>query len=148
VRHETDVWMEITTLLIPDENDADREIHRQSAWLAENLGVDVPLHFSAFHPDWKMLDRSATSPSTLIRARKIAMEHGLKYVYVGNIHNHEHSSTYCHSCGSLLIGRDWYELSEWCLDEEGKCEFCGAECAGHFEAKPGTWGRKRRPIRI
>ncbi len=146
--HQTDVWVEITTLLIPGENDSDRELHAECAWIAKNLGPDVPLHFSAFHPDWKMLDKPNTPPDTLIRARAIARSHGLRYVYLGNIHSHEGSSTYCHGCGEILIGRDWYELSDWGLSEDAHCAQCGTACPGVFETKPGTWGRKRQPVRL
>ena len=148
LRHETDVWFEITTLLIPGENDSDKELHEEAAWIRENLGPNVPLHFSAFHPDWKMRDKPNTPPETLTRARKIAMGHGLNYVYLGNIHNHEGSSTYCNNCGEIVIGRDWYELSDWNLNDTGKCTNCGTQCAGRFEGPPGDWGRKRRPLTI
>ena len=148
LKHETDVWVEITTLLIPGENDSDRELNAECAWIAENLGLDVPLHFSAFHPDWKMCDIPNTPPDTLIRARTIAHDHGLRYVYLGNIHSHEGSSTYCHGCGEILIGRDWYKLSDWELSEDARCKKCGMPCPGLFDSKPGTWGRKRQPVRL
>ena len=148
LKHETDVWFEITTLLIPGENDSDRELHEECAWIAEHLGADVPLHFSAFHPDWKMRDKPNTPPDTLIRARKIALEYGLRYVYLGNIHSHEGSSTYCHSCGEIMIGRDWYELSDWNVTDDGKCVKCGTACAGRFDGPPGDCGRKRQPIKL
>jgi len=146
LKHETDVWFEITTLLIPGENDTEREINEECEWIKEHLGSDVPLHFSAFHPDWKMLDKSNTPPSTLFKAREIAQNHGLRYVYLGNIHNFSGSSTYCHRCGEILIGRDWYELSTWKLTPGGECEKCGEKCAGIFDGLPGTWGRKRQTI--
>ena len=148
LKHETDVWVEITTLLIPGENDSDRELNAECAWIAKNLGPDVPLHFSAFHPDWKMCDIPNTPPDTLIRARTIAHDHGLRYVYLGNIHSHEGSSTYCHGCGEILIGRDWYKLSDWELSEDARCKKCGMPCPGLFDSKPGTWGRKRQPVRL
>ena len=148
LKHETDVWFEITTLLIPDENDSEKEINEECAWIMENLGPDVPLHFSAFHPDWKMRDKPNTPPETLHRARRIAREHGLRYVYLGNIHDYDGSSTYCHSCGETLIGRDWYELSNWSLTQNGLCSNCGAECNGVFDGPPGAWGRKHQPIRM
>ena len=148
LKHETDVWVEITTLLIPGENDSDRELNAECAWIAKNLGPDVPLHFSAFHPDWKMCDTPNTPPDTLIRARTIAHDHGLRYVYLGNIHSHEGSSTYCHGCGEILIGRDWYKLSDWELSEDARCKKCGMPCPGLFDSKPGTWGRKRQPVRL
>lgn len=148
LKHDTDVWVEITTLLIPGENDSDRELNAECAWIAENLGPDVPLHFSAFHPDWKMRDKPNTPPDTLMRARAVAHGHGLRYVYLGNIHSHEGSSTYCHGCGEILIGRDWYELSDWGLGEDACCVHCGTACPGVFDSKPGTWGRKRQPVRL
>ena len=148
LKHETHVWFEITTLLIPGQNDSDAELHEECAWIAENLGNDVPLHFSAFHPDWKMRDIEATPADTLRRARTIALEYGLRYVYVGNVHDADSSSTYCHECGEVLIGRDWYQLSTWNLTETGACISCGTQCAGIFDGPPGTWGRQRKPLRL
>ena len=148
LKHETDVWFEITTLLIPGENDSDGEIDELSSWVASELGVDVPLHFTAFHPDWKMRDRPPTPASTLSRARAIARGNGLRYVYTGNVHDHEGGSTYCHECGERLIGRDWYTLTDWRLNDEGGCAVCNAPCAGHFEAESGTWGARRQPVRL
>ncbi|MGD8742565.1 MAG: AmmeMemoRadiSam system radical SAM enzyme [Granulosicoccaceae bacterium] len=148
IHHDTDVWLEITTLLIPGENDSDKEIEELSRWVVGHLGPDVPLHFTAFHPDWKMLDYPPTPPATLTRAREIAMKNGLRYVYTGNVHDETGGTTYCHSCGHRLIGRDWYELTAWGLDAEGKCEKCGTACAGVFEAKAGDWGSRRQPVRL
>ena len=148
LKHETQVWFEITTLLIPTKNDSDAELHAECAWIAEHLGPDVPLHFTAFHPDWKMGDIPATPPATLRRARDIALQHGLRYVYVGNVHDKAGSSTYCHGCGAELIGRDWYELSTWHLDETGKCLTCQTQLPGVFDGPPGDWGAKRQPIKI
>jgi pyruvate formate lyase activating enzyme len=146
IRHETSVWLEITTLLIPGENDSEQELDALTSWVASKLGPDVPLHFSAFHPDWKMLDKPSTPRETLIRAREIAMRNGLRYAYVGNVHHKAGDSTYCHQCGQLLIGRDWYQLSEWNLTPQGTCNRCGTPCAGVFEAKPGSWGARRLPV--
>jgi pyruvate formate lyase activating enzyme len=145
---ETGVWFELTTLLIPGENDSDEELHAMSRWIVDNLGVEVPLHFTAFHPDWKMRDTPPTPPETLHRSRDIARKAGMRYVYVGNVHDKAASSTYCHACQALLIGRDWYQLSDWNLDENGHCRHCGTACAGVFRATPGTWGRKRQPVRL
>jgi len=145
---ETPVWIELTTLLIPGENDSDEELHKLAQWVAEELGYEVPLHFSAFHPDWKMRDHPPTPHATLSRARRIAMEHGLRYVYVGNVHDRRESSTWCHQCGRLLIERDWYELGEWHLTPEGRCDACGTPVAGRFEAAPGQWGARRQPVRM
>jgi pyruvate formate lyase activating enzyme len=146
--HETDVWTEITTLLIPGENDSDAELEAMSAWVVENLGPDVPWHFTAFHPDWKMLDVPPTPPATLTRARRIARERGVRHAYTGNVHDLEGGSTYCHGCGECLIGRDWYELSTWRLTDVGRCESCGTACAGVFEGRPGTWGARRQPVQL
>jgi pyruvate formate lyase activating enzyme len=143
--HETDVWVEITTLLIPGLNDSDQEIDAETRWVAERLGTDVPLHFTAFHPDWKMLDRPHTTPATLSRAREIALANGLRYVYTGNVHDRAGQSTYCHGCGALVIERDWYALGAWNLDA-GRCGTCGERCAGVFEERPGTWGARRLPV--
>lgn len=148
IHHETPVWLEITTLLIPGENDSEAELDALSAWVADKLGPEVPLHFTAFHPDWKMRDKPRTPPTTLVRARDIALRNGLRYVYVGNVHDASGSSTYCHHCGQMLIGRDWYQLSEWNLTPEGACKRCGTACAGVFEAKPGEWGAKRQPVSL
>jgi pyruvate formate lyase activating enzyme len=148
LRHETNVWMEITTLLIPGENDGDAEIGALANWVGAELGVDVPLHFSAFHPDWRMRDKPPTPPVTLSRARTIAMERGLRYVYTGNVHDPAGGSTWCHACGALLIARDWYELGAWTLDARGCCRNCGTPAAGTFEPTPGNWGRKRQPVRL
>ena len=148
IKQETGTWLEITTLLIPGENDDSREIDAMTRWMAENLGTDVPLHFSAFHPDWKMLDTPATPPATLSRARDIAMSNGLNFVYTGNVHDPRGGSTYCKSCGELLIGRDWYVLTAWGLTEEGRCRNCGTVCPGVLESRPGSWGAKRMPVRI
>lgn len=148
LKHETDVWFELTTLLIPDENDSDKELEQMTQWVVENLGPEVPMHFTAFHPDWKMLNKPSTPPATLTRARRIAMKNGVRYAYTGNVHDEAGGSTYCHQCGTKLIGRDWYVITAWHLTEDGACRSCGTRCAGVFEAKPGTWGAKRMPIRL
>ncbi len=152
LKHETDVWFEITDLLIPGENDSEAEIEDMTQWLMENLGPDVPLHFSAFHPDWKMLEKANTPIGTLIRAREIALKNGLHYVYTGNVHDYDGSSTYCHNCGEILIGRDWYELSTWNISFEGNytgnCAHCGTPVPGVFDGPAGDWGRKRMPVRF
>jgi pyruvate formate lyase activating enzyme len=148
LKHETDVWFELTTLLIPGENDSEAELEAMTQWVVEQLGPDVPMHFSAFHPDWKMQDHPPTPPATLRMARQIAIKNGVRYAYVGNVHDPAGDSTYCHHCGELLIGRDWYELSEWRLTPEGNCQACGTPCAGVFEAQPGDWGAKRLPVRL
>ena len=144
LKQETAVWFEITTLLIPGHNDSAEEIARLTEWIAGNLGPDVPLHFTAFHPDFKMLDVPRTPSETLVSARKQALVAGLHHVYVGNIHDPENDSTYCATCGQLLIERDWYQLGRWNLDERGCCKFCGAQLPGFFDMKPGGWGRPCR----
>ncbi|MDH5233060.1 MAG: AmmeMemoRadiSam system radical SAM enzyme [Gammaproteobacteria bacterium] len=148
VKHETQCWLEITTLLIPGKNDSDQELNLLTQWINEKLGAEVPLHFSAFHPDWKMQDIPSTPQSTLDKARQIAKANGLHHVYTGNVHDKAGQSTYCHHCGELLIGRDWYELSDWNLDQGGHCQQCHTPLAGVFEAQAGHWGSKRRPIVI
>jgi len=148
LKHETDVWFEITTLLIPGENDSAAEIEQECQWVVDHLGVDVPIHFTAFHPDWKMIDKPPTPASTLRRARRIAVEHGIRYAYVGNVHDPDADSTYCHGCSETLIGRDWYELLSWNLTEDGRCGACGERCAGVFEGPPGDWGAKRQPVSL
>lgn len=148
LRHDTNVWFEITTLLIPEENDSDQELHAMSEWVAEHLGPDVPLHFTAFHPDWKMKDKPHTPAATLSRARQIALSKGLHYVYTGNVHDRGGGSTYCPACKQRLIERDWYELGEWHLDDQGRCDFCQTPLAGVFEKMPGDWGAKRQPVRL
>jgi pyruvate formate lyase activating enzyme len=147
LRHETNVWFEVTTLLIPGENDSDTELHRASEWFAENLGPDVPWHFTAFHPDFKMLDKQYTPAATLTRARTIARSKGLHYVYTGNIHDRQGSSTWCPGCGNMLIERDWYELGKWNLESD-RCRFCDCEIAGVFEEQRGNWGARRLPVRL
>jgi pyruvate formate lyase activating enzyme len=148
IHHETDCWMELTTLLIPGENDSDAELQAMTRWVVEHLGPDVPMHFSAFHPDWKMLDTPPTPPATLTRARAIAMHNGIRYAFTGNVHDEDGESTYCHGCGSRLIGRDWYVITDWRLTADGRCPDCGEQCAGHFEAQPGSWGARRQPVTI
>ena len=148
IKHETNVWLELTTLLIPGHNDSDRELNEMTEWVVSELGSDVPMHFSAFHPDYKMLDIPPTPLSTLTRAREIAIKNGIRYAYTGNVHDKSGESTYCHNCGETLIGRDWYRLSEWNLDADGNCKSCGTHCAGRFEEQAGDWGDKRMPVRL
>ncbi len=143
LRHETEVWLELTTLLIPGLNDSDAEIRSECEWIRDKLGPDVPLHFSAFHPDFKMLDISPTPPATLRRARALAREVGLQHVYTGNVHDIDGDTTSCTGCGEPLIVRDWYELLEYRLDAQGRCPSCQTPLAGRFDAKPGQFGRRR-----
>lgn len=146
VAHETDVWMELTTLLIPGKNDSDDELNEMTHWVVENLGPDVPMHFTAFHPDWKMKDIPHTPPETLTRARQIAIQNGVNYAYTGNVHDSSGGSTYCPACHEVVIERDWYELGFWGLEDGGCCKHCGHKIAGIFEATPGNWGAKRVPV--
>ena len=148
LKHETNVWVELTTLVIPGYNDSEQEINDMTRWVVKELGPDVPMHFTAFHPDWKMMDVPSTPFNTLSRAREIAMNNGVRYAYTGNVHDEKGESTYCHHCGEKLIGRDWYVLSTWNLDEHGACNKCGTPCAGVFEAQAGTWGSRRQPVRL
>jgi pyruvate formate lyase activating enzyme len=148
IHNETDIWLELTTLLIPGENDSEQEIQQMVNWVVQNLGADVPMHFSAFHPAWKMLDHPSTPTRSLKMAREIALENGVNYAYTGNVRNPEGDSTWCSNCGELLISRDWYQLDSWNLDPDGNCTFCGHTCAGVFEARPGTWGARRLPVRM
>ena len=148
VHHETDVWLELTTLLIPGKNDSREEVEAMCQWVVENLGPDVPMHFTAFRPEWKMLDIPRTPDHTLTMARAIAMEAGVRYAYTGTVHDPRGNSTFCHSCGELLIERDWYEMGRWNLDAQGRCPACGTAVAGVFEAEPGNWGSKRQPVRF
>jgi len=148
LKHETSVWFELTTLLIPGENDSDQELDAMTSWVVDRLGPDVPMHFTAFHPDWKMTDTPHTPPETLSRARDIAQKNGVRYTFTGNVHDEVGGSTYCHACYTKLIGRDWYELGEWHLDKNGNCGRCGVRCAGIFDGPPGKWGRRRLPVRL
>lgn len=148
LRHETQVWLELTTLLIPGENDSSEEIEAMTRWVVGELGPDVPMHFTAFHPAWKMRSTPATPHATLTRARRIAMDNGVRYAYVGNVHDPQGESTYCHRCGQILVGRDGYVLSTWHLTADGCCERCGTPCAGVFEAGPGHWDGRRQSVRL
>jgi len=148
IAHETDTWLELTTLLIPGLNDSDDEIDAMTRWIVDRLGPDVPMHFTAFHPDWKRRARPPTPASTLSRARAIASGNGVRYAYTGNVRDPEGQGTRCHVCGRPVIGRDGYELTRWALDDVGRCRGCGTRCAGIFEAPPGRWGEHRLPVLI
>ena len=151
LKHETNTWFELTDLLIPGENDSDAEIREMTQWIVQQLGPEVPLHFTAFHPDWKMRDKPPTPMATLNRCRDIALDNGLQHVYTGNVHDLRGSSTYCHGCGEMLIGRDWYELSTWAVsirNGQTVCAHCGTPLAGVFEGRPGNWGAQRKAIQV
>ena len=145
---ETDVWTEITTLLIPGKNDSDEELRAQCMWIRENLGRDVPLHFTAFHPDWKMTDLPATPAATLTRAREIAQLAGLNYVYTGNVHDARGGATYCPSCEKAVVERDWYRIGAYELDDTGACRSCGTQLPGRFGKFGRPFGPRRIPVRI
>jgi pyruvate formate lyase activating enzyme len=146
--HETSVWVEITTLLIPGHNDSDAELERLTRWVVDQLGPNVPLHFSAFHPDYKLLDVPPTPPATLARARGIALANGVRYAYTGNVTDRTGQSTACHACGALLIERDGYEIGTYRVRDDGCCGVCGAQVPGVFAGPAGHWGSRRLPVRI
>jgi len=146
VANHTDTWLELTTLLIPGKNDGDAELHQMSQWIVDHLGPDVPLHFSAFHPDFKLQDTPPTPLATLTRARRIAMDAGIRFVYCGNVHHPPSDTTWCPACGEAVIVRDWYELQAWNL-KEGRCGSCGEPIPGVFEDQPGHWGRRQARVR-
>jgi pyruvate formate lyase activating enzyme len=148
LKRETDTWFEITTLLIPGKNDSDTEIEAMSAWIARELGTDVPLHFTAFHPDYKMMDLPRTPGATLTRARDIALEAGIRFVYTGNVHDRTGGTTFCPGCRKPLIERDWHEILRYELTAEGRCRHCDAQVPGHFDAFEGQWGRRRKAVRL
>ena len=147
LKHESDVWFEITNLLIPNANDSTDELKQMCEWIVDAVGPDVPIHFTAFHPDFRMTDRERTPHETLLTARQIAIDQGIKFAYVGNVHDVQNQSTYCSGCGQLLIERDWHQLGTYSLIGN-RCNQCSETIPGHFDQKPGTWGRKRQPIRI
>jgi pyruvate formate lyase activating enzyme len=148
LKHETNVWFEITNLIIPGWNDSEAELEAMTQWVVQELGPDVPMHFSAFHPDYKMMDVPHTPPATLTQARNIAVKNGVRYAYTGNVHDRIGDTTFCYQCGEKLIERDWYQLIGYRMDENGRCPTCGAKCAGVFEKQPGHWGRRRQPVRL
>ncbi len=148
LKHETDVWLEITNLLIPGKNDSAEEIDQMTSWIVERLGPDVPIHFTAFHPDYKMLDTPPTPPATLTRAREIALANGIDHAYTGNVFDAGGQSTYCRGCGGCVIERDWYRLGAYRLTDDGRCEACGTRLPGVFCGPAGSWGARRLPVRL
>jgi pyruvate formate lyase activating enzyme len=148
LKNDSDVWFEVTNLVIPGHNDGDQEIEEMSGWIFEHLGPDVPVHFTAFHPDFKMLDVAHTPASTLSRARDIALAEGLRYVYVGNVHDPAGDSTYCPGCGACVIERDWYELGAYRLTGDGECRSCGTSIPGVYDGQCDRWGARRVPVRL
>ncbi len=150
LHHETQVWLEVTTLLIPGRNDSDAEIREESRWIRRELGCDVPLHFTAFHPDFKMTDLPATPAATVERARRIALDEGLRYVYTGNVHDREGGTTFCPGCRAALVQRDWHRIDGYRLTDDGKCPDCGTAIAGRFTRfdRRAQFGRRRIPVAI
>ncbi|MCU0283866.1 MAG: AmmeMemoRadiSam system radical SAM enzyme [Candidatus Nanopelagicales bacterium] len=148
VATRTDTWLELTTLLIPGHNDGEAELDAMTRWVVEHCGPDVPMHFSAFHPDWKMRDVPATPPATLRRAREIALANGVRHAYTGNVHDRAGDTTHCPGCGAAVIERDWYQLRAYRLDGTGHCRACGTRVAGVFDGPAGDWGRRRLPVSI
>jgi pyruvate formate lyase activating enzyme len=146
VRHETDTWLELTTLLIPDMNDGDAELDEMTGWVVDHLGPDVPMHFTAFHPDYRMLDVPPTPHATLSRARRIALDNGVRHAYTGNVRDHDEQSTYCDACGAMVIERVGYAIGRYRLDDEGHCTACGTGVPGVFDGPAGHWGSARRPV--
>jgi pyruvate formate lyase activating enzyme len=146
--HETDVWVEITNLIIPGKNDSDAELDAMTGWVVEHLGPDVPMHFTAFHPDFKMTDIEHTPAPTLTRAREIARRNGVRYAYTGNVHDAHGGSTSCAGCGAIVVERDWYDIRRYHLTDDGRCERCGAALPGRFDGPVGSWGARRMPVRI
>lgn len=145
LKHESNVWFEITNLIIPEENDSEEEIARMCDWIVENLGTDVPVHFTAFHPDFKLMNRPGTPPETLRRARRQALDAGIRFVYTGNVDDLANQSTFCPGCQSMVIERNWYELGKYRI-RDGQCMECGYQIPGCFQNKKGDWGRKRLPV--
>ena len=148
IKRHTRTWLELTTLLIPGENDSAAEIDAMTAWVVEHLGPEVPMHFTAFHPDWKMTDKPSTPPATLIRAREIARKNGVRFAYTGNVRDPAGNSTWCPRCAALLIERDGYRIGRWGLDDHGACRQCGTAIPGVFDPEPGRFGARRIPVRI
>jgi pyruvate formate lyase activating enzyme len=148
LKHETAVWFEITNLLIPGLNDSPEEIDAMTRWIVASLGPDVPIHFTAFHPDYKLRDRPPTPPETLSRAREIALANGVRYAYTGNVFDVDGQSTYCHGCGERVIERDWYRLGAYGLTDDGRCRTCATQLPGVFAGRAGTWGRRRLAVRL
>jgi len=145
IKNESSVWLEITNLIIPQQNDSPDELRQMCDWIVDNLGDEVPLHFTAFHSDYRMMDTPPTPPATLISARDIAWKSGLKHVFTGNVFDPQRQSTFCPVCGKLLIERIQYDVAKYHI-RSGCCQYCGQQIAGHFEDQPGHWGTRRVPV--
>jgi pyruvate formate lyase activating enzyme len=148
LKHGTNCWFELTTLLIPGKNDSPAEIEAMSRWIVRELGPDVPLHLTAFHPDYKMTELTATPPATLVRSREIALAEGVRYVYTGNVHDRTGGTTFCPGCAKPLVVRDWHEILDYGLTDDGSCRHCGTAIPGRFERYEGAFGPRRIPIRM
>jgi pyruvate formate lyase activating enzyme len=148
LKRETNVWFEITTLLIPGKNDSDAELEAMCKWIVRELGTDVPLHFTAFHPDYKMTDLPHTPTATLVHAREIGLKEGIRYVYTGNVHDRTGGTTFCPACAKPVIVRDWHDIEQYALTPDGRCRNCTAPLPGRFERYDGSWGRRRMPVRV
>jgi pyruvate formate lyase activating enzyme len=146
--HETDAWVELTTLLIPGLNDTDAELDEMTRWVVDHVGPDVPMHFTAFHPDYRMTDRPSTPPATLRRAREIALGNGVRHAYTGNVRDRDGQSTACPGCGTVVIERSGYTIGRYHLDDEGRCRSCDTRVAGVFDGPAGDWGTTRVPVRL
>jgi AmmeMemoRadiSam system radical SAM enzyme len=147
LKHESEVWFEITNLIIPQANDDTGDLRRMCDWLLAKVGDEVPVHFTAFHPDFRLKDRPPTPHETLIAAREIALRTGLKYAYTGNVVDPSRQSTYCAGCGEMVIGRDWHAITAYRLEGD-RCGRCGHRIAGRFDEAQGHWGRRRMPVRF
>lgn len=135
--NETNVWVELTNLIIPGHNDESDEFKEMVGWLLENCDDNIPLHFTAFHPDFKMMDTPKTPQETLNRARRIALDMGMKYVYIGNVFDRNGQTTYCPNCGTHLIQRDWHAVSANKMNKN-KCSKCGTIIPGVFTQESYT----------
>jgi AmmeMemoRadiSam system radical SAM enzyme len=147
LQRETNVWFEITNLLIPQANDSSDELKRMCDWIFDHLGPEVPVHFTAFHPDFRLRDRCGTPAETLFAAHDIATQRGLRYVYVGNLSDRDRQTTHCPQCRESLIVRASYEILRYAI-RDGRCGKCGAAIAGRFDNEAGDWGSRRQGVRI
>jgi pyruvate formate lyase activating enzyme len=145
LKRESSVWFEITNLIIPRANDDRGELKRMCEWLLTCVGDAVPIHFTAFHPDFRLKDRPCTPHETLIEAREIALAAGLTFVYTGNVVDPRRQSTYCPRCGTMVVGRDWHRITVYRMVGD-RCSSCGQTIPGRFDQAAGQWGRRRIPV--
>ena len=148
IHHQTACWLEITTLLIPGLNDGRAELEALTDWIARHLDNEVPLHFTAFHPDYKMTDLPATPLATLQKARDIALGKGLHHVYTGNVHDTDGGTTRCTGCGRAVIVRDWHRILRYELDDAGRCKHCAQALSGRFGHFDHAFGPRRIPVHL